>query len=394
MNLFKKGIYSLLILATIITACSEEFEPISPEQEDSTGVGLNEITLSSFTAIASGDGTIITVKPLAVGGVTSYTVDFGDLNSTTDVFTITDVVNGTASHDYPNELEEAEYTITVTAKSTGKEDVSKTEVITVEHDVTPVESLPSSPTIEDENVYAIYTNGLQTDKLTAYSIEAFKVSFDNKTNGAAAEYEEIEVDADLGNKVIQYSRLRDNIARIKITHKDAIYDTQGNITSPSEQLVVANAFGTGVAATEFHVDLHSKLDVGIDKVKIILVNNGVEHIFEQSLTDNMWQSLDIDLATDFSGGAVTQIDEIKFQLGTSGTTNDAATLNVDNIYLSKPATPVSSVIINGDFGDDGGYLADGSLDPNDYGRTDNWKIPSSFNSNPFNKTNVLLKVLL
>jgi len=79
-----------------------------------------------------------------------------------------------------------------------------------------------------------------------------------------------------------------------------------------------------------------------------LVNgdNGDEYVIDGiDLTDGAWKGLDYNLATDFSA-PVVQIDEIKFELGTGGTANDHATINVDNVYLSKDP---SATILNGGF---------------------------------------------
>jgi len=69
MNLFKKGIYALLITGLIVSSCSDD-DPVT------STTGSTSIVLSSFEATPSGDGTIITVTPLSVG-VESYVVDFG-----------------------------------------------------------------------------------------------------------------------------------------------------------------------------------------------------------------------------------------------------------------------------------------------------------------------------
>ena len=140
----------MLITSLILSCTDDDFAKIT--EETLTGTGLTEITLSSFTVTPSADedgiedGTYIIVKPLAIG-VDYYEVDFGDPNSTSDVITITDIAfRGTATYDYPNEVEEVDYTITVTAKSNkGLADVVMTEDITVTHSVTSIDSAPSSP---------------------------------------------------------------------------------------------------------------------------------------------------------------------------------------------------------------------------------------------------------
>ena len=129
-----------------------------------------------------------------------------------------------------------------------------------------------------------------------------------------------------GNKVIQYSRISDTVgASIEM-----------------DEIVVADAFGSGVAATHMHLDVHSDFAVGIDKLKITLVNGSTEYTFNQNLVDGEWINLDLNLATDFSS-PVVQFDEIKLELGAGGSANDAATLNLDNVYFYKP---ISSVIQN------------------------------------------------
>ncbi|GAA4951894.1 hypothetical protein GCM10023314_26690 [Algibacter agarivorans] len=303
----------------------EEDDIVAPT-ESTMGTGLTEITFSSFKAIPGPDengmedGTYITVNPLAIG-VSSYDVDFGDGSP---VVTIT-VPERSVSYDYPNEVEEVTYTITVTAKSNkGLSSVTMSESITVKHEVSSVTSAPDSPTVGLEEVLSIYSSGIEYNGGTiSYRYKAGGVDFDE----GAAQYAEVTTAS--GNKVIQYSRLSEDVgASIEL-----------------DEIVVADAFDTGIAATHIHFDVHSEFAVGIDKLKIILVNGSTEYVFNQDLTDGEWISLDLDLATDFSA-PVIQFDEIKFELGTGGEANDAATLNVDNVYLHKP---ISSVIQNGDF---------------------------------------------
>ena len=69
MDLFKKGILTLLVIV-FITSCEEnDFIPT----ENYTGTGLTEITFSSLSISVEADedglkdGTYITVKPLAIG---------------------------------------------------------------------------------------------------------------------------------------------------------------------------------------------------------------------------------------------------------------------------------------------------------------------------------------
>jgi len=326
MNLLKKGIFVLLITGLVFSC--EDDDIIAPT-ESTMGTGLTEITFSSFKATPGpdengiDDGTYVTVQPLAIG-VTSYTIDFGDGSPSV---TITEhggtAVN--ASHDYSNEVEEAIYTITVTAISNkGLASITKTEDITIEHEVTAVASAPDSPSVGLEEVLSIYSNGIEyNDALISYRYSASGVDF------KAGDAQQGEVTMDSGNKVMQYSRLSNDVgASIKL-----------------DEVVVADAFGSGIAATSIHFDVNSDFAVGIDKLKITLVNGGTEYVYNQDLTDGEWISLDLDLATDFSE-PIVQFDEIKLELGADGTANDAATLNVDNIYLQKP---ISSVILNGDF---------------------------------------------
>ena len=321
MNLYKKGIFTLLIMGLIVS-CDDT---ISPEEDSSVGTGLTEITFSSFEATTGPDengvedGTYMTVKPLAIG-VTSYDVDFGNGGSL-----VTIEPGGSAFYDYPNEVEEVIYTITVTAKSDeGLASITQTEDVTVIHEVAAVTSAPASPTVGLEEVLSIYSNGIEyNDALISYRYSASGVDF---TKGAA---QQGEVTMESGNKVMQYSRLSEQVAA----------------SIELDEVVVADAFGSGVAATHLHLDVHSDFAVGIDKLKITLVNGDTEYVFNQDLVDGEWVSLDLDLATDFSA-PVVQFDEIKLDLVAGGTANDAATLNVDNVYLHKPMT---STILNGDF---------------------------------------------
>jgi len=324
MNLLKKGIFALLITGFIVSC--EEDDIVAPN-ESTMGTGLTEITFSSFKATtgpdANGidDGTYVTVKPLAIG-VTSYTVDFGAGGSSATI-----EPGGSASYDYPNEVQEVTYTITVTANSDeGLASITKTEDITIEHEVTAVTSAPDSPTVGLEEVLSIYSNGIEyNDAFISYRYSAPGADF----NEGAAQHGEVTMSS--GNKVIQYSRLSDAVgASIEL-----------------DEIVVADAFDSGIAATHMHLDVHSNFAVGIDKLKVTLVNGSTEYVFNQDLTDGEWIGLDLDLATDFSA-PVVQFDEIKFELGAGGTANDAATLNVDNVYLHKP---ISSAIQNGDFDD-------------------------------------------
>ncbi len=318
MNLFKKGIYALLISGLLISC--EEDDMVRPN-ENAIGTGLTEITFSSFK-VTSGpdengieDGTYITVKPLAIG-VSSYDVDFGDGGPSVAITEL----GGSASYDYPNEVEVKTYTITVTAKSDkGLASVVKTEVITVEHEATAVTSAPDSPIILDENAYAIFSDGIETGGVfTAYTNKSSSSNFDD----GAAEYNEVAV-GDIKNNVIQYSRLQSPNAA-SITFNPAI--------------IIADVFGTGASADYIHLDLHSIHEMGVDKVKITLGGK----TFEQTLTNDVWTGVDIDFASE----GITQIDDITLELGTGGIASNEATLNVDNIYLYRAPLSVPEFIFD------------------------------------------------
>lgn len=307
-----------MLVAGLIVSCEED-DMVKPV-ENATGTGLTEITFSSFKATpgpdAEGleDGTYITVKPLAIG-VSSYVVDFGIAGGIKTI-----QPGGSASYDYPNEAAEATYTITVTAKSDkGFNDVTLTEDIKVSHSVTAVTSVPASPSLNDADLYSLFSNGM------VFNGEFLSWEHSEATSGGNS----VSVD---GNDVLQFSRLSSNAGVLAL--KNAV--------------VPSGAFGSGIAATHIHFDVHSSFDIGINTLKITLVNNGASETYEVdglSLTDGEWTSFDFDLANDFSA-AVGQIDEIKFELGTGGTAKDAATINVDNVYLYKAP---SSEILNGNF---------------------------------------------
>ncbi len=322
MNLLKKGIFAIFILG-LIASCETD-KLIKPGDEASTGPGLTEITFSSFKATAGPDengvedGTYVTVEPLAIG-VDGYDVDFGNGGEL-----VTIEPGGSASYDYPNDVEVATYTITVTAKSNVLESVVKTQDIEVEHEVTAVSSAPDSPTKGLEEVLVIYSNGIEYDgSFISYRYKAAGVDF---TNGDA---QQGEVTMESGNKVMQYSRLSEEVGA----------------SIAMDQIVVADAFGSGVAATHLYLDVHSDFAKGVDKLKLTLVNGDTEYDYTVDLMDGEWISMDLDLASDFSE-PVVQFDEIKLELGAEGMAEDAATLNVDNVFLHKPIT---SVILNGDF---------------------------------------------
>ncbi|MDC0176747.1 PKD domain-containing protein [Polaribacter sp.] len=313
MNLFKKGIFALLITIVIIS-CEENDTLVNPDAGN-IGTGLTQITFPKIPTSSveiSGDGSIVTIRPQGLG-IDSYVVDFGDVDSEEDVEIISEDA-GTATYDYPNNVAEFTYTITVTAKSNkGFPDVVQTIDVEVEHGFTPVSSAPDSPTILNENTVAIFSDGIESDgAFIAYTNSISDSDFEDGN----AEYNEVEV-GDIKNKVIQYSRLHDAIAA------SIAFDSAIN---------VADVFGTDASADYLHLDLHSIHDIGVDKVKISLAGK----TFEQTLTDDVWTSVDIDLSAE----GITQIDDIKLELGTGGTASNEASLNVDNIYFYREALSI------------------------------------------------------
>jgi len=314
MNLFKKGILALLITGFMISACDKD-DILKPDDIVLDGRGLTEISFSSLSAKVvedengAKDGTYVTVTPIAIG-VTSYDVDFGDDSPVTTL----EASEKSISHDYTNEVEEATYTITVTAKSNeGFESVTKTTNITVTHEVTAITSTPDSPTVLDENVYAIFSDGIEVDgAFVAYSNNASGVNFDASSS---TEYNKVTV-GDMSNNVIQYSRL----------HKDKV----AAITF-SPPIMIADVFGTGESADYFHMDLHTIYEIGVENVNITLGGK----TFVQNLENNTWTGFDIDFAAE----GITQIDEITIERGVGANSNNEATVNVDNIYLSR--APIS-----------------------------------------------------
>ncbi len=311
MNILKKG-FGTLLIAGLILSCTDDDTSANPS-------GLGEIVLSSFSVEASGDGTVITVTPLSIGA-TSYTVDFGDPNSTTDVLNIEEQ-GGSVSYDYPNEEPEVTYTITVTAiSSAGLASVSLSEDVTVVH--VPAEgslsTLAAAPTGSISNVFAIYTDGMEF-------------------NGGLLEYRWGE--AASGGTAVTVGE--ENALRLSRLGSDA------GVLSVST-VDPANAFGDGIGATHIHFDVYSDFAVGIDILKVTLVNEGATEEYEidgLALADGAWASFDFDLATGFSA-AVAAIDEITFELGAGGTANDHASIYVDNVYLYKAT---GATILNGDF---------------------------------------------
>jgi hypothetical protein len=326
MNLLKKGILVFLVTGVIVS-CEDNDELNNPDG-NITGTGLTEISFPLKTlAVVSdektgGDGTIVTVTPQGFG-VDYYEVDFGDPNSTADVITISDIAfRGSAIYDYPNESKTATYTITVTAKSNkGLADVAQTKDITLTHSVQSIDTSPDSPTEEGRNnMFSIYTNG--------FEYEGSLVSYAAGTSATGGS----EVALASGNAILEFSRLGSDAGALKLG---------GNI-------VTADAFASGIGVNNIHFDVHSNFATGINVLKLTLVDNtnSVNYVIDGiALTDGECVSLDYDLATDFSA-PVVQFDEIKFEVGTGGSANDHATLNVDNIYMPRVDR---TTILNGDF---------------------------------------------
>jgi hypothetical protein len=316
MNIIKKGIGALLIAGLMVSSCSDD-------DTTSDNASYTGIVLSSFSATPSGDGTVITVKPLSVG-VDTYTVDFGHNGSTATI----SQQNGSASYDYPNEVEEVTYTITVTAKSSGQTDVVKSKSVTVTHTPATVTTTAASPSGNDADVFAIFSNGMD--------FNGGLLSWEHRIDAADVIANIRPVD---GNDVIQISRLGDDTGVIAFDDDEVIVD---------DAFSAAHNGAEGSGATDIHFDVHTVFAEGIDKLKITLVNadSGNEYVLDGiDLTDGEWAGLDYNLATDFSA-PVDRIDEIKFQLGAGGTANDHATIHVDNITLTKEP---SATILNGDF---------------------------------------------
>lgn len=307
MNLFKKGILALG-LSLLVVSCTDDFEPLQP-LTNSTGPGLNEISFSSFSVSVGADedgvndGTYVSVTPLAIGA-TSYVVDFGNGGTVT-----IDENGGTASYDYPNMVTQSTYVITVTAKSDrGLADVSQSQNLTVTHSPGNPTSAPNSPSVLNENVYSVFSNGTFSEgAFSAYT----NVISANLGGSNSSEVNEREV-GDSGNDILQYSRLQSpNTATIAFA-------------SP---VVVADVFGSGSSADYLHLDIHSIFNKGINYVKITVA--GQE--FLQLLDDNVWTSVNIDLAEE----GITQIDDITFELATGGSAYGEATLNVDNVIFYR-----------------------------------------------------------
>jgi hypothetical protein len=324
MNLLKKGI-SVLLITGLIVSCGDDDITATP--------GETMSVLSSFAATAGpdgdgkNDGTYITVTPLSVG-VDSYLVDFGEGGSPVAI----PKQGGSASYDYPNEVEKVTYTITVTTKAEGQDDISKSKNVTVTHSPIAIKSTPASPSGNDSDIFDVFSNGMDFNG----GIISWENGLDAVEGGKL-----VSVD---GNDVIEFSRLGTKAGVL----------TLGTSSKP-EDVVIAEAFAApkndnpdGIGATHIHFDVHSVFAEGIDKLKITLINgdSGDEYVLDGiDLTDGDWAGFDYDLATDFSA-PVVRIDEIKFELGTGGTANDHATINVDNITLTKAP---SATILNGGF---------------------------------------------
>lgn len=305
MNLIKKAMGFLLLIGLVISCDDEGFVPISPVA--SSG-GSTTAVFSSFSTSASGDGTIVSVTPITVG-VDSYVVDFGDGSSP-----VTVAQGETATHDYSNVDASTDYTITVTTKSEGQNDITKTKDITVNHTVQSIGSSPGTPEGKRYNLFNIFTSS------------SFPV-------GSSGTGDKVIV-LDSGDEILEFSRLH----------------SETGVVTMSDEVVAADAFYSGVGSTQIHFDVYSNFAEGIDKLKITLVDttNSINHVIDDlDLVDGEWTSFDFDLATDFSS-PVTQFAEIIFETGTSGSANDHATIYVDNIYMPRMT---GSTIINGDFED-------------------------------------------
>jgi PKD repeat protein len=305
-----------LMMAGLVISCGKDDSP--------NPTGLTEITLSSFSAEASDDGTIITVTPVSIGA-TSLVIDFGDPNSTEDVLTIEQ--GGSAMYDYPNEEEVVTYTISVTAKSNeGLADVTITDDVVVTHvPASTISSVPASPTGSISNVFAIFSDGME------YSGGFIGYRWGEVASGGIIATVE-------DNNVTRLARL----------------GISTGVLSTAATIDPASAFGEGIAATDIHFDVYSDFAEGVDLLKVTLVNEGASQTYEVdglALTDGAWTSFDLDLASGFSG-TVSAIDEIQFELGTGGTANDHASIYVDNVYLHKET---GSTILNGDFEIEGTY---------------------------------------
>ncbi|WP_422106011.1 hypothetical protein [Winogradskyella sp.] len=131
MKILKKGVYYALALVMLSAA-------FSCEEDDELNIirGL-DFNIAELNAEGNEIGVIATTIP--PDGRIEYTVDFGDPNSTEDVFQTSGPM---VSYEYPEET--ATYRIEVTASLPGREDVSITRdytvIFTVEED--PVDAPP------------------------------------------------------------------------------------------------------------------------------------------------------------------------------------------------------------------------------------------------------------
>lgn len=319
MNLIKKGLGSLIVMGLIISCDDEGFEPIAPEASSGPG-STTEAVFSSFSTSLGGDGTVVTVQPITVG-VDTYVVDFGDGSSP-----VTTAQGESTAHDYSNVNASEDYTISITAGG-----VTQTEDITVNHVVESTNTAPSSPEGRRYTVFNIFTSS--------------NFAVGTGVSGGTL------VAQDSGNEILEFSRL----------HSEA------GVVSLDDEIVVQDAFASGVGSSDIHFDVHSNFAEGIDKLKVTLVDttNATSHVIDDlELTDGEWTGFDLNLDTDFSS-PVTQFAEIIFETGSSGTAKDHATISVDNIYMPRTT---GSTIINGDFegGQDfwkWGTFTDGETNP-------------------------------
>jgi len=127
-NLFKTGMFVLLGLGLTI-ACDDD-DTTTVDNGGDGGGSTTTITNVSFTAVAGGDGTEITVTPTSTGG-TAYSIDFGDADATNDADVIATAGPG-VTYDYPNA--NATYSVSVTASASGAEDVTISQDVNVTYE--------------------------------------------------------------------------------------------------------------------------------------------------------------------------------------------------------------------------------------------------------------------
>jgi len=327
-------------MGLIISCDDDAFVPLEPGTTSGPGSRTYAVLSSlpsTFDAdgddAVDGDGTILTLSPLTVG-VDTYVVDFGDGSSA-----VTAAQGETVAHDYPNTNYSTDYTISVTTKSSGYSDITKTEEITVSHTVLEsVDTAPASPTEKRRNnVVSIFTDGFEYDgSYVSYggSVDySLVLPLDDSDAEIAIGKEIAATDPSGGtNNVLELSYLGSQAFNVEL----------------SNEIVVADAFQEGIGVDNIHFDLHSDFQIGVDVLKITLIDGSNEYYIDNiALTDDDWVSFDYNLATDFSA-PVVQFNEIKFELGTGGTANGHATINVDNIYVSRNT---GDTILNADFED-------------------------------------------